>query len=60
MNDELAAFENFFHDYIERRNNGEDIKWSEEYWKQWGVDVWDSKVVFYTAKHRTLFMLRWR
>ena len=60
MNDVLAAFENFFNDYLERRQNGEDVRWGEDYWKQWGVDVWDSKVVFYTAKHRTLFMLRWR
>ena len=61
MNDELEAFNNFFFDYMERRKNGENLPaWGEDYWKQWGVDVWDSKVVFYTAKHRTLFMLRWR
>lgn len=58
--DVQTAFNNFFFDYCDRRKNGEDIQWSEEYWKSWGVDVLDSKIVFYTAKHKTLFMLRWR
>lgn len=59
--DEANAFQNFFHDYQKRKQNGEQIaEWGPEYWKPWGVDVLDSKIVFYTAKHRTLFLLRWR
>jgi len=62
-NDAVAdAFENFFHDLV--MNNLDKIVqdkyvWGPKYWRQFGLDVKNSKIVFDSEEQRLLFLLRW-
>ena len=53
----FTPFENFFHDWIDNQHYLP--KWGPEYWRQFGVDVKDSQLVFDSEAHRLLFLLRW-
>ena len=53
----FTPFENFFHDWVD--NNQDKARWGPEYWRQFGVDVKDSQLVFDSEAHRLLFLLRW-
>ena len=57
------AFENFFQDWI-MNNSILDIQedkyvWGPKYWRQFGLDVKNSKLVFDSEEQRLLFLLRW-
>jgi len=56
------AFENFFQDLV-MNNLGKDIQdrdvWGPKYWRQFGLDVKNSKIVFDSEEQRLLFLLRW-
>ena len=52
-----TPFENFFAYWID---NQHDLPmWGPEFWRQFGVDVKDSQLVFDSEAHRLLFILRW-
>jgi hypothetical protein len=52
-----TPFENFFAYWVYNR---QDLpNWGPEYWRQFGVDVKDSQLVFDSEQHRLLFLLRW-
>ena len=53
----FTPFENFFHDWID--NHQDKAVWGPEYWRQFGLDVKDSQLVFNSEAHRLLFLLRW-
>ena len=56
------AFENFFQDLV-MNNLGKDLQdrdeWGPKYWRQFGLDVKNSKIVFDSEEQRLLFLLRW-
>jgi len=56
------AFENFFQDLV-MNNLGKDIQdrdvWGPKYWRQFGLDVKNDKIVFDSEEQRLLFLLRW-
>ena len=53
----FTPFENFFAYWVD---NHQDLPaWGPEYWRQFGVDVKDSQLVFDSEAHRLLFILRW-
>jgi len=56
------AFENFFQDLV-MNNLDKDIQdrdvWGPKYWRQFGLDVKNSKIVFDSEEQRLLFLLRW-
>ena len=56
--DASDAFENFFYDYCTvQKEKG--ILWGPDYWEQHGVNVVNSRVVFDTPEHLTMFLMRW-
>jgi hypothetical protein len=58
VNDAVTdAFENFFHDFV--MNNLDKDVWGPKYWRQFGLDVKNSKIVFDNEEQRLLFLLRW-
>jgi hypothetical protein len=52
-----TPFENFFAYWVYNRQDL--LPWGPEYWRQFGVDVKDSQLVFDSEQHRLLFLLRW-
>jgi len=52
-----TPFENFFAYWVYNRQGL--LPWGPEYWRQFGVDVKDSQLVFDSEQHRLLFLLRW-
>jgi hypothetical protein len=53
----FTPFENFFNHWVD--NNQDLPMWGPEYWRQFGVDVKDSQLVFDSEAYRLLFLLRW-
>jgi hypothetical protein len=63
VNDAVTdAFENFFHDFVmnnlDKNVQDKDV-WGPKYWRQFGLDVKNNKIVFDSEEQRLLFLLSW-
>ena len=56
LTDEEQAFDNMFHYYLFNKTGAKNVA---EFYRQNGIKVKDSKVVFDSPEHRTMFLLRW-